>query len=272
MKKIVMVNLLLAFLIVAYAQTKPTQTAVTKYDEWEYLVISYGKAYFGLAEKTLLFQSIENGIGQEANGLQTNLDILGKLGWEVVSVVGSIGGDQEILLKRKNDSNRKKTDEAYLKSISDQREKDWKDKQKAESDKRLKEQALIKDKKMLVDLDEKEQQESMIAKESAVKEYVDSLLKIMDIDNTIKKEIVFNGYAYVINIQLNLTKDYLINDNEYRKSDIDKYLENIIENITVDNNSMWIYQLDVNIDGFIELNGQKINVDNKTKSWKYNYG
>jgi len=270
MKKNILINVLLLLIVVLYAQTKTAPAVTTKYDEWEYLVISYGKAYFGVAEKTLLYQTIENGLGQEANDLQTNLDALGKFGWEVVAVVGSIGGDQEILLKRKNDVNRKKADEAYLKSISDQREKDWKDKQKTEKDKQLREQALIKDKKMLIDIDAKEQRENMLAKEKSVKEYVDSILQSIEFSNIIKKEIVFDGYSYVINIQLNLTKDYLINDNEYRKSDVDNYITGLIENISIDTDSMWIYQIDINIEGLIELNGQKISVDKKDKSWKYN--
>lgn len=67
-------------------------------DEWEYLVVTNGKVYFGDPIKQA---SGSVAFSDEANGTQSALDKLGKEGWELVTVVGVIGGDQEFVLKRR---------------------------------------------------------------------------------------------------------------------------------------------------------------------------
>ena len=68
--------------------------------QWEYCVVSFGKAYFNDIENShpsygrILYSA------DTAKDLESNLNILGKLGWEVIDVIGAIGGDQEFLLKR----------------------------------------------------------------------------------------------------------------------------------------------------------------------------
>ena len=100
---------LLVLIIVAcpaFAQQKPVSTPVSVDQKWEYIVVSYGKTEFGGPQKTLAYRPIGLPNGQEAQELQSSLDILGRFGWEAVAFVGAIGGDQQIVLKRKYDKNR----------------------------------------------------------------------------------------------------------------------------------------------------------------------
>lgn len=79
----------------AVSSTGPMPAAA---DEWEYLVVSNGRVYFGLPSKQA---SGSIAFRDEAVGTQTSLDQLGREGWELVTVVGLIGGDQEFILKRR---------------------------------------------------------------------------------------------------------------------------------------------------------------------------
>ena len=85
--------------------------------EWEYLVVSYGTTYFAnpltdLSEsiasrsKVVLFSDLGLTLPSEAVSLQRNMDVLGRFGWELVGVVGSIGGDQQLVFKRLFDAER----------------------------------------------------------------------------------------------------------------------------------------------------------------------
>ena len=49
------------------------------YQEWEYMVITYGKTYFSDAEKNVKYYSFTNKIGEEGTELQKCLDGLGSL-------------------------------------------------------------------------------------------------------------------------------------------------------------------------------------------------
>jgi len=92
-----------------------TVNAQSADQEWEYLVVSYGTTYFNhpvldidaanaVFSKVQLFSEIGVTIPQEAIGLQRNIDVLGKFGWEMVTIVGAIGGDQQIVFKRPYDA------------------------------------------------------------------------------------------------------------------------------------------------------------------------
>lgn len=109
-------NLLLAFLI-PLLTVASTALAQEETGEWEYLVVSYGTTYFdnpltnadpadATYSKVQLFSDIGVTIPNEAIDLQRNIDVLGMFGWEMVSVVGSIGGDQQIVFKRPYDEER----------------------------------------------------------------------------------------------------------------------------------------------------------------------
>jgi len=71
------------------AQTKPVSTPVVQQggsgsitidQQWEYIVVSYGKTLFASPQKTLAYRSIGLVAGQEAPDLENSLDILGRFG------------------------------------------------------------------------------------------------------------------------------------------------------------------------------------------------
>jgi hypothetical protein len=71
-------------------------------EKYEYMVVSFGHADFTILQ-TKLSAYWEDGISKEAYeapSYENNLDILGKQRWEVVSVTGAIGGEQQVMLKR----------------------------------------------------------------------------------------------------------------------------------------------------------------------------
>lgn len=86
----------------------------TASDQWEYLVVSFGKTYFSDpsdskdsgASKTVSMSSVGVIVTQEALATQRNMDKLGRFGWELVGIVGSIGGDQQMMFKRPYDPKR----------------------------------------------------------------------------------------------------------------------------------------------------------------------
>jgi len=130
---ILLISLLTGF--TSLAQTKASSTPTTTTvgassidHQWEYLVVSYGKTLFGNPEKTLAYRSIGlSATAQEANEIQQGLDVLGRFGWEIITVVGTIGGDQQIVMKRRYDKNRVANEslailrgrELYLKDLID---------------------------------------------------------------------------------------------------------------------------------------------------------
>lgn len=77
--------------------------------EWEYLVVSKGKVYFYDPTNK---QPESKPFSSEATTTQSALDALGAEGWELVAVVGVIGGDQEFILKRPKQSQTKTEGEA----------------------------------------------------------------------------------------------------------------------------------------------------------------
>lgn len=82
--------------------------------EWEYLVVTYGETLFanplldvdGTSSKVQMFSGLGVTIPMEAVNLQQNIDALGQHGWELVAIVGAIGGDQQLVFKRPYDAQR----------------------------------------------------------------------------------------------------------------------------------------------------------------------
>lgn len=76
--------------------------------QWEYLVISPGSISFSLVgtEPPEKFDEVAGLVRllRYSGGATTYLDVLGLVGWELVAVVGSIGGDQQYVLKRPRES------------------------------------------------------------------------------------------------------------------------------------------------------------------------
>lgn len=85
--------------------------------QWEYLVVSFGRTSFldpdvspvlkevGLS-KVISFSKAGLLSAGESIELQTKMDTLGRFGWELVSIVGAIAGDQQLVFKRRFDAAR----------------------------------------------------------------------------------------------------------------------------------------------------------------------
>lgn len=99
------VLVVLAAVVAAYAagKAKPAPAGA----KWEYLVVT-AKATFSVSSETLglLNKQVGNTLlfVQQAGILQQSMDELGKQGWELVTVVGTIGGDQEFIFKRRGEA------------------------------------------------------------------------------------------------------------------------------------------------------------------------
>lgn len=93
--------------------------------QWEYLVVSFGKAYFsdpnrepetktaGLS-KLVSYSKVGIVSAQEALTVQSQMDTLGRFGWELIGIVGVIGGDQEMVFRRAYDPEQSKTEAALI--------------------------------------------------------------------------------------------------------------------------------------------------------------
>ncbi|MCW3052342.1 MAG: hypothetical protein JWN14_1512 [Chthonomonadales bacterium] len=147
----------------AQAQNKaPIASAPLPGVKWEYLVVSFGKTLYsdpvsspelkeaGLSK--LLFYS-QAGIitAQEAITTQRSLDTLGKFGWELTSVVGSIGGDQQMMFKRPFESDRARKEAEMIKAEGEM----------IAQARRKREQEKTPSVDELVDLDAKERQQKI---------------------------------------------------------------------------------------------------------------
>lgn len=83
--------------------------------EWEYLVVAYGAPSFAAPRtdlaaeaasrsKVLRFADLGIALPQEATDLQRSIDVLGRFGWELVTVVGTVEGRQQLIFKRPYDA------------------------------------------------------------------------------------------------------------------------------------------------------------------------
>jgi len=102
----------------AAAPTTPAKPAlqVTVNGQWEYLVVSFGKTYFTSpadgdakvsgSSKLLMYGPLGAVYAQEAQTTQAQIDTLGRYGWELLNVLGAIGGDQQWVFKRPYDPDR----------------------------------------------------------------------------------------------------------------------------------------------------------------------
>lgn len=124
---------LFCLLVACSVLGQPARTAapsVKPGEQWEYLIISMGKVYFadpmtdsetktsGLS-KLVSFSKAGIIIANEAITTQSSIDTLGKFGWELVGVVGQIGGDQEMIFKRQYSAERSKQEAELVKAEGD---------------------------------------------------------------------------------------------------------------------------------------------------------
>jgi hypothetical protein len=232
--------------------------------EWEYLVISYGKTYFAEPQKSSSYGPVTYQAGQEAVALQRSLDGLGRLGWELVAAIGVIGGDQELILKRRNDPALSKKETAFLAKQSQVAVAEIITRYKKEGEAAAKSAKLTADKKMLVDLDSVEREQEGLEREEAVKAYITELTESIAAAELVKKDRSVVGLTQVVTAQFDLTDDYLQNVNEYRKSSVDGYLTDRTTEINVNPDLLWIYDLELILEAYLKFNGKLEKVATKT--------
>jgi len=105
--------------------SRPTSVSRSNVKQWEYLVVSFGKTYFsdpiedpetktkGIS-KLLNYSKAGIVSAQEALLVQMQMDTLGKFGWELVGVIGAIGGDQQMVFRRAYDPDQSKAEATLI--------------------------------------------------------------------------------------------------------------------------------------------------------------
>jgi hypothetical protein len=189
-------------------------------EQWEYLIVSYGKTSFvsvsesvadGSSKLTAFKEFSELLYGSEAISTQEKLDILGRLDWELVSVVGAIGGDQQFVLKRPRNVNRAEIELLVASELKETLEAEKKTKDKAAElyAKILEErkQALEeREKASLVDLDTMEKS----AAKKAEDERIFGIIRQCLIESGVKQnEVIETQYGEVLVKEISIKKtDY----------------------------------------------------------------
>jgi len=232
LRTIVASVLLVIVICPAFAQLKPVSIPVSADQKWEYIVVSYGKTEFGAPQKTLAYRPIGLLNGQEAQDLQNSLDILGRFGWEAVAFVGSIGGDQQIVLKRKYDKNRIVSEresiargtELYIKDMADILERE----QSLRDAERLAEEEA-RNKPHLLDLDSEDEEAAKAARLVAFRNFYNEGFKNSELSQTSTITIEYsNASSGDINvvIRTDLTKRFLKDDGKsYRGKEVYQFLK-----------------------------------------------
>lgn len=206
-------------------------------EEYEYMVVSFGTAQFSdLRSKTMAYW--EDGISKEAlsaSSYEKNLDILGKHGWEVISITGAIGGDQQVILKRDLSIKRSETE---LKTIDENSKKVLQgllDKIIAEDNKKkeVEQSSLEAEKPSLFELDS---YENKIKIQKQKTEFENSFKDCLNTFSKTPLDVSFEwSYSFErdleITIYYDVTKECLINTNQYRLSKVKEILNPILDNL-----------------------------------------
>ncbi|HWR35387.1 MAG TPA: hypothetical protein VN622_05900 [Clostridia bacterium] len=93
---------------------------------WEYLVVSFDKTVFtdptdspeikaGGLSKLVQYSRAGVTSASEALSTENQMDLLGKFGWELVDILGAIGGDQQMVFRRASDPERSAHEAALIK-------------------------------------------------------------------------------------------------------------------------------------------------------------
>jgi hypothetical protein len=197
--------------------------------QWEYIVVSYGKTIFASPQKTLAYRTVGLQAGDEAINLEKSLDILGRFGWEVVSIVGSIGGDQQIVLKRKYNRNLVKGESSAILNGKDLYIKDLIDIMEREQRLREEEKASAEAERNLPRLIELEGAEALtkrIADDAALVSIYKNAFEESGIAKFSTINVNVSGEDVTVKITSDVTNQFLTNGNAYRRSDVMKFIDN----------------------------------------------
>lgn len=201
-------------------QKPPAPNALIK--PWEYLVVSFGKTRFGdpvldpelkQAGRSKVLSYSEAGVvaAAEAVLVQRQMDALGRFGWELVAVVGSIGGDQQMIFKRPFDPDRRAIEAQLIKAEGERIAEEQRNERE-----RL---ATQKTPDALIDLDEAERQAGVDAEAKLLSDdlatYKDTPFKIGSLDASQDYDGKFKA---TIRVLVDGTSK-LVKENKYRKSE-----------------------------------------------------
>lgn len=238
--------------------------------QWEYLVVSYGKTVFGSPEKTLAYRAIGLGVSaQEANDIQRNLDILGRFGWELISIVGAIGGDQQLVFKRQFDRSRSSSEasailkgkDLYLKDLIDV----W------ERARRVREEAAAiaeaeKSKPRLIELDaldEENRREKMTADRRA--EY-EAAIATTTWGDKAKLSVSADPGSVFVDVKIDVTGQALRDGGTYRKSEISSWLKQTALSKLQSASQNWSFVM-LNVEATLEFQGKTITVAKESSTY-----
>lgn len=242
-------------------------------NQFEYLVVSFGKTYFSeLRSKTMAYW--DQGISKTAQGatsFEKDLDILGQHGWEVVSILGAIGGDQQVTLKRLHDDARTTSELRTIEENSEKVVNGFLESLLAEDEKFKQEAASVEI--TLVELDAYEAEQAKYEAEQAeqktryeLETTATNFLNRFTINpKGISYEWETDSYSKKdkVNIELkyDVTKDCLININQYRQSDVEQLLNSYgeqIKAIPIPKDSL----TSISLDGYITYMDKEFYVGN----------
>lgn len=229
--------------------------------QYEYLVVSFGKTYFSeLRSKTMAYW--DQGISKTAQGatsFEKDLDILGQHGWEVVSILGAIGGDQQVTLKRLRDDARTSSELRTIDGNSEKVVNGFLESLLAEEEKAKKKEASVEIK--LIELDSYEAEQAKLKKQSeletAATKFLNNLKnKPNEITVKWEAESVGKSEKLVITAKYDVTKDCLINTNQYRRSDVKRLIASYgetMETIPIPKDML----RSISLDGYITYMGKE---------------
>lgn len=272
-----LVALVISFIGLAQTNTQPKPSSYQANEQqWEYLVVSFGKTEFSTPEKMLAYKIVGVIDGTESTTLQGKIDILGRFGWELINTVGAIGGDQELIFKRKYDRIRtaneygliKSGKEVYLKDLQDIIERSLR---LEEEQKKYEEQ--IKNKPRLINLDEVDKATKRIELLNSLQStYKDAFSKteIASISTiTVDYKNSYSSDLSVI-IEVDLTDKFLTNGNCYRSGEVNKFLEEFLKSYRFKDSSIPQYNgVSIKVRGFIKFNGESNYVASLTNSQSF---
>jgi hypothetical protein len=213
--------------------------------QWEYLVICLGKAYFSEPQKLLAYPEIDFASAEEATNIQDNLDKLGKYGWEVTNIVGQIGGDQEIVLKRIFNVDRSKEEANVIQKKKEDIDKINQELQKGIDATKDGENAVSENndqstitqepeiqeipKIELVDLDKLEEEKKKESEKNELKNSIIKLVQTSLLGNQFELDVTINDEITVTLVFDGTTK--FLHENTYRASEVESFMNEICVSI-----------------------------------------
>ena len=260
---------------ICYSQKKPSEPQSND-QKWEYLVVSFGKTLFETPEKMLAYRVVGLQNGTESISLQSDLDVLGRFGWELVTIVGAIGGDQQIVLKRKYDKARSANEygliqsgkEVYLRDLQDIIERSVR---LAEEQRKSEEEE--KNKPRLINLDQVARSRKRDELRALLETEYSKVYQSSDLSKHGSFVLSYKS-AYSqdirITIDVDLTEQFLVAGNSYHGDQVNAYLESSLQAFKFRSKAIEKYTgISVDVQGFVKFGGENIRVGTSGTSQSY---